>query len=635
MPALVFTYCNVQTCRFLQRTMGFAQLCCRNCLPVGFYVSDERTAGNTPPTLDSGAIRGFIALARPFWVSDEKWIARGTLALAVSLSLSLIFVSVLLNEWNNAFFNAIERRDYDAFRYLSLTFLLLAMLYVTVAANQNYFVQGLEIRWRRSLSREFVGRWLGHQTYYHLQLQNAESDNPDQRIAEDLRLFAGLTLSLGMGFLSSAVTVVSFTAILWRLSGVIEIPVGDSTVRLHGYLVWAAVLYSVLGTWATHRIGKPLVKLNFAQQSFEANFRFSLVRVRENADGVAFYRGEDNVKSALDVRFQAIYDNWRRIMRRQKKIAWLTIAYGQSAAVLPLLLAAPRFLSGAISLGGLTQSAAAFIQIQGALSWFVNIYGNYAEWRATLDRLRDFMRALDQYSVAANQGNINLLEGAANELRVDGLLLEFPDGRPMLQCDSLYLKQGETVLLMGASGSGKSTLLRAIAGLWPYGHGHIVTPPESSMLFIPQRPYLPQRPMRQLITYPARTDELDSARVYEALTACGLAHLVPQLDEEQNWGLTLSLGEQQRVGFVRAILLQPKWLFLDESTSALDTDSETHLYALLKQRLRGTAIFTISHRSALANVHQRLLQTRRAGPVWILEASGETATAREKTLAGA
>jgi putative ATP-binding cassette transporter len=597
-------------------------------------VSDERTASKALPSLDSGAIRGFFAIARPFWVSDEKWIARGTLALAISLSLGLIFVSVLLNEWNNAFFNAIESRDYDAFPYLSLTFLLLAMLYVTVAANQNYVLQGLEIRWRRSLTREFIGRWLGHQTYYHLQLQNAEADNPDQRISDDLRLFAGLTLSLGMGFLSSAVTVVSFTAILWRLSGVIDIPVGDGTFPLHGYLVWAAVIYSVFGTWATHAIGMPLVKLNFAQQSFEANLRFALVRVREHADGVAFYRGEENVKSALGERFQSIYDNWRRIMRRQKKIAWLTIAYGQSAAVLPLLLAAPRFLSGAISLGGLTQSAAAFIQIQGALSWFVNVYGSYAEWRATLDRLRDFMRALDHVSAAANPGHINVLEGPGDELRIDGLLLEFPDGRPMLQCEALRLKQGETVLLMGSSGSGKSTLLRAIAGLWPYGHGRIVTPPESSMLFIPQRTYLPQRPMRKIITYPAPTDELDSARIFEALAACGLAHLAAQLDEEQNWSLTLSLGEQQRVGFVRAILLQPKWLFLDESTSALDADSEAHIYALLKQRLPGTTIFTVSHRSTLASFHQRTLQTRRAGPLWILETAPKLAAARGKILAG-
>jgi vitamin B12/bleomycin/antimicrobial peptide transport system ATP-binding/permease protein len=585
-------------------------------------MSKETIASKSTDTLDSGIIRDFITLAKPFWVSEEKWIARGTLALVLTLSLSLIAVSVLLNEWNRSFFNAIENHDYADFEFQLLHFVVLAVIYVAIAVNLNFFSQGLEMRWRRWLTRQFVGRWMGHKTYYNLQLQSAEADNPDQRIAEDLRLFASLTLTLSLGFLSSAVTVISFTAILWHLSGVIEVPVGRYVLPVHGYMVLAAIVYSVLGTWATHKIGQPLPRLNFAQQALEADFRFSMVRVRENADGIAFYHGEENAKASLNLRFQRVFDNWWRIMHRQKRIAWFTLSFGQSATVLPLLLAAPRFLSGALTLGGLTQSVAAFTQIQSALSWFVNIFTPYAEWRATLDRLRDFARALERYSNETSPQAIELIETSGDELRIDNLALQFPSGMPMLRCDSLRLSQGERVMLMGPSGSGKSTLLRAIAKLWPYGSGRIEKP-GTPILFMPQRAYLPIATIREIITYPARAGDIPDAMVCEALEACGLGHLAEKLEEKQNWSLSLSGGEQQRVGFARAILLRPSWLFLDESTSALDTDTEAHLYALIAKRLPGSTIFSVSHRTGLAAYHSRVIRTRYSDQdkVWVIEDS--------------
>jgi putative ATP-binding cassette transporter len=309
-------------------------------------------------------------------------------------------------------------------------------------------------------------------------------------------------------------------------------------------------------------------------------------------------------------------------MRRQKRIAWFTLSFGQSATVLPLLLAAPRFLSGVLTLGGLTQSVAAFTQIQSALSWFVNIYTPYAEWRATLDRLRDFVRALERYSNETSPKTIELVEKPGDILQIDDLALQFPNGTPMLRCDSLHLRQGESVMLMGPSGSGKSTLLRAIARLWPYGSGRIVKP-NTPILFMPQRAYLPIATIREIITYPLRADDISEAAIYEVLEACGLGHLAQKLEEQQNWGLALSMGEQQRVGFARAILLHPKWLFLDESTSALDTDTEAHLYGLIGKRLPGTTVFSVSHRAGLAAYHGRVIRTRYADKdkVWVIEES--------------
>lgn len=565
----------------------------------------------------AGLYGDFLALALPFWKSDEKWSARGILALVLTLNFSLIYVSVLLNKWNNSFFDAIERHDFSAFEFQLLHFVVLAMAYVVVAVHQTYFLQSLEIKWRRWLTRYLIHLWLADQAYYHLLLRHTQADNPDQRISEDLKLFVGLTLSLSMGFLSSAVTVVSFMAILWHLSGVINIPVGDQVIPLHGYMVWAALLYSIIGTLITHWVGDPLVKLNFVQQSVEANFRFSMVRLRENSDGIAFYRGEPSAERAFASRFQQVIDNWRKIMLRQKRIAWFTLSYGQSATVLPLLLAAPRYLSGLMTLGDLTQSVAAFTQIQSSLSWLINIYGSYAEWRATLDRLRGFIGAVREGGRADNPGGISLQATSHNELAIEDLHLNHPDGRSMLKCGSFRVESGESVVLMGPSGSGKSTLLRSIAGLWPFGHGRIAKP-ANDVLFIPQRAYLPVAPLREILTYPVAPDRFTDEAPREMLEVCGLPHLAPLLDETDNWTLALSMGEQQRIAFARAILLRPKWLFFDEATSAMDEITEANMYRLIKTRLPKTTLFSVSHRPALAAFHDRLMETVRHGQEWSL-----------------
>jgi putative ATP-binding cassette transporter len=517
---------------------------------------------------------------------------------------------------------------------------VLAVVFVAIAVHQTYFIQMLEIRWRRWATRHLTQRWLADQTYYRLQLQNTEMDNPDQRIAEDLRLFVGSTLSLGMGFLSSLVTVVSFVTILWQLSGTLAFSIGGVSFQIPGYMVWAALVYAAIGTFITHRIGHPLVRLNFAQQSFEANFRFSLVRLRENSEGVAFYRGEADEDRTFTYRFGAVFQNFRAIMKRQKNISYFTTAYSQIATVFPFLAAAPRYLSGAITLGGLTQSVAAFTQVQSALSWIVNVYGNIAEWRATITRLHDFHRAVEQIRERRGQGgerplaaenwerrkqqSIKVTANDDRQLLTEELTLNLPDGRLLLSGASMKIKQGESLLLFGPSGSGKTTFLRALAELWPYGHGRIVKP-ASSVLFIPQRPYLPVGTIREIVTYPGRADQLSDAELQEALTLCGLPHLIDHLTDSQNWALRLSTGEQQRIAFARAVLLKPDWLFCDESTSALDEVGEADLYRMIKQRLPNSTLFSISHHRALAAFHDREFETRPAAEGWLLVEHSEQA----------
>jgi vitamin B12/bleomycin/antimicrobial peptide transport system ATP-binding/permease protein len=547
------------------------------------------------------------------------------LVLMISLNLGLVFVSVLINQWNNLFFNAIEQHDLVEFAHQLLRFFLLAGAFIVVAVHQTYFTQLLEVRWRRWLTGYVIRRWFDGQTYHRMQMQGTETDNPDQRIAEDLRLFVGTTLTLSMGFLSSLVTLCSFITILWQLSGTIDVAVGNWTLRIPGYMAWAAFLYSMFGTLLTHWVGHPLAKLNFTHQTLEADFRFSLIRLRENADGIAFYRGEAEEERTLAQRFQAVFQNWRAIISRQKRIAWFTTSYSQLATVFPLFAAAPRFLTGAISFGGLTQSVAAFGQVQMAMSWFINVYGNIAEWRATVDRLNGFCHAIEQSREHKKQQTIHVVSGG-ERLLIDELTLTLPDGRPLLNNVSIHVKRGETVLLMGPSGSGKSTLMRGIAELWPFGHGRIVKPSES-MLFLPQRPYLPVGTLRQVVTYPNGQPISDDA-LQEALELCGLSYLMDRLDVHQNWSQKLSTGEQQRIAFSRALLLRPQWLFFDEATGALDEESEAELYRIIKQRLPGTTIFSVSHRQTLAAFHDRLLETRLSTEGWIVVPCTTPARAR-------
>lgn len=552
------------------------------------------------------------AIARPYWFSEDRWPGRGLLVAVIALNLGIVFINVLLNQWNNAFYNSLQDKDYAAFVTQLFKFTYLAGAYIAAAVYQLYLNQMLQIRWRRWLTDRYLAAWLTNKAYYRLELHGTETDNPDQRLAEDLRLFVSTTLGLALGLLRAVVTLVSFVAILWVLSGPFTIPGVNVTVP--GYMVWAALLYAILGTWLTNLIGRPLVQLNFNQQRYEADFRFSLVRFRENAEGVALYHGEADELRGFRERFSNVVRNWWGIMRQQKRLTSFTAGYGQAAIIFPFVVAAPRYFRGEFALGGLMQTASAFGQVQDSLSYIISSYTDIAEWRAVVARLAGFNRALDQVRTEAAVQGIRHDETPAGTLRLEDLNLALPDGRTLVQDISLTVRQGDTALISGPSGAGKSTLFRAIAGIWPFGRGRISMPAASRVLFLPQKPYLPLGTLRDVVSYPTPPAGVTDAALREALEAVGLPQLGDRLDESANWALRLSPGEQQRIAFARTLIQKPQWLFLDEATSAVDESAEEHLYALLRARLPGVTLVSVGHRSTLRPFHTRRLEVVPDGP---------------------
>ena len=482
----------------------------------------------------------------------------------------------------------------------------------------------LQIRWRRWLTDRYLDAWLADRAYYRMQFAAGETDNPDQRVADDIPSFISGTLNLAIGGMRAVVTLLSFAAILWGLSGPLTIPIRHFSFRLPGYLVWAALLYAVAGTWLTNWIGRPLVRLNFDQQRYEADFRFNLVRFRENAEGVALYHGEADEHRSFGERFGNIVRNWWAIMRRQKRLTWLTSGYGQAAIIFPIIVVAPRYFRGQILLGGLMQTAAAFGQVQDSLSFIVSSYTDIASWRSVVERLSGFEHALREARIQIADGAaIHRTEQNTGSVIVDDLEIDRPSGEPLLASVSLSLRRGDRVLLSGPSGVGKSTLLRAIAGLWPFGRGEIQVPANGRMLFLPQKPYLPIGTLRDVVSYPMRAGTADDRTLREALRAVELPQLAARLDETMHWAQQLSPGEQQRIAFARALVQKPDWLFLDEATSAVDEPAEAHLYRLLRERLPRTALLSVGHRSTLRRFHARqiLVQPDGSGPASIVEAA--------------
>lgn len=553
-------------------------------------------------------------LARPYWSSEDRWRGRALLAVVVALNLSLVGMTVLLTYWQRAFYNALEAKDWDAFVALLFTwhrtesegwlpgFSIVAALYILIAVYQLYLRQALQIRWRRWLTEVYLGQWLEGRAYYRMALTDPVTDNPDQRIAEDARMFVDDTLALGLGLMNSVVTLGSFVIVLWSLSG----PLSVLGVEIPGYMVWVALIYALLGTWLAHLIGRPLVALNFTQQKVEADFRYALVRFRENVEGIALYGGEADEKRGLTQRFRALMENWWAIMTATKRLTFFTAGYTQVAIIFPIVVAAPAYFAGRIQLGGLIQTSSAFGQVQGALSWFVDNYARLTEWRATVERLTGFASAVQAARTAA-AGPV-AAKGDAPGLALREVTLALPDGRVLLERGSAEVAPGEAVVITGASGSGKSTLFRAIAGIWPFGGGRVELPATGRALFLPQRPYIPLGSLKRAVCYPEDESGFTDAAVAEALEAAELPHLVPRLNEADSWDKRLSGGEQQRLALARALLLKPDWLFLDEATASLDPGAEERLYARIKEMLPGTAILSIAHRPAVAKFHDRGLR---------------------------
>ena len=546
-------------------------------------------------------------IAWPYWVSEEKWSAWWLLSAVVALNLGNVCISVLLNKWNNAFYSALQTLDSgEFFRQIGI-FCVLACLAIAMAVYALYLNQMLQIRWRRWLTRKYLGSWLADRAYYHLQL-GTTTDNPDQRISEDLNQFTSYALSLSLGLLTSVVSLCCFLVILWQLSGPTQIPLGRrGTMYIPGYLVWAALLYAGAGTWITVKIGWPLVPLNFARQRFEADFRFSLVRLRENAESIALYGGEPVELRIFHERFGKVFENFWQIMKRQKRLTWFTAGYAQVAVIFPVVVIAPRYFTKQIGLGGLMQIVNAFSAVQSSLSYIISSYTEIAAWQAVTERLRAFdERLLTIHEPVCAPRQIVIRRGSPG-VAVEDVDLDLPDGTPLLRGIDFTAAPGEALLITGPTGAGKSTLVRAVAGIWPFGRGEVRLR-EDRILFLPQRPYLPLGTLSCALLYPrGGNSPFPAAQLTKALEKVGLGALVTELDEIDNWSQRLSLGEQQRLAFARILLAEPTLVFLDEATSALDEHSETELYGLLRHATWNPIIVSIGHRGTLRNLHDHVL----------------------------
>ena len=554
-----------------------------------------------------GFLRQAWDIAWPYWKSEEKWSAIGLLVAVVILNLITVSINVRFNSWYKDFYNALQEYDWSEFWRQFGIFGALALVFIVVSVYAAYLQRILHIRWRRWLTERFLRSWLGDQAYYRMQLKQATTDNPDQRIQEDLNSFATITLGLSLGLLNAAVTLLSFLSILWALSGALTIPLGGGvSIAVPGYMVFAALIYAVIGTLLTRWIGNPLVRLTFDQQRFEADFRFSMVRLRENAENVAFYGGEARELDTFLSRFARVVGNWWGIIKRRKRLSWFTYGYDQVAIVFPYLVAAPRYFSKTIQLGGLMQIAQAFRQVQESLSFTVSSYTEIAEYQAVVQRLSGFRARMDEIAVDRAAVQPIEIERAGAGVAVDALDLDLPDGRPLRQDIALAAAPGKPLLITGPSGVGKSTVLRAIAGLWTFGRGRIrVT--GGRALFLPQRPYLPLGTLADALVYPRAAAELPRERLVEALSTVGLPQLVERLDEEGNWAQRLSIGEQQRVAFARVLLARPEIVFLDEATSALDEAAEMSLYRLLREAPWRPTIVSIGHNASLQRFHDTVV----------------------------
>jgi putative ATP-binding cassette transporter len=551
-------------------------------------------------------LSAFWALAKPYWTSQQRGKGLALLGTVIGLSLALVYLEVQFNLWNKDFYNALENKNQPEFFAQLWRFTYLALIWIVGRVYQLYLQQMLQIEWRAWLNEHFLSSWLADRAYYRLQLVDRGVDNPDQRIADDLRIFVDMTLGLGIGLLSAVVTLASFTVILWQLSG-------DFTllgVAIPGYMFWVAVVYAGIGSFLTHKVGRALIGLDFQQQRFEADYRYSLVRLRENSEGVALYRGEPNELANFRERFAHVIRNWWGIMIKRKQLNWFVSFYEQLAIIFPYIVAAPRYFAGAVGMGVIFQTASAFRNVQMSLSWFIAVYPDFATWKATVDRLTSFTASLERARAEARAVGGEQTVAPAPAIGVSELELALPQGRALLRPTSIELEPGEHLLITGPSGAGKSTFFRAMAGIWPYWKGRVTLPKGARMLFLPQKPYLPIGELKHAVSYPEEATRFSDDEVRDALRAVGLPQLTEELGRRENWAQVLSGGEQQRLAFARALLAQPDWLFLDEATASLPEDAQDALYRLVRERLPRATLVSIGHRASLAVHHRRHLAWR-------------------------
>ncbi|MGC9196077.1 MAG: ABC transporter ATP-binding protein/permease [Syntrophobacteraceae bacterium] len=551
-------------------------------------------------------IVAFRRLAIPYWKSEEKWRAFALLAVIVAFNLGAVYFTVEINLWYKTFYNVLQNYKKAAFIPVILRFCLLAGAYIFLLVYAQYLAQMLQIRWRNWLTDKYLKEWLNHKAYYRINFDGAATDNPDQRISEDIDSYISQTISLGTSLLSSVASLLSFLGILWILSGSLPIPLGAHSFNIPGYMVWLALIYAVVGTWVTIRVGNPLVRLNFDQQRYEADFRFSMVRVRENSESIALYGGEGHEQTHLMGRFKRLLENFWKIMKRQKRLAWVTYSYSQAAVIFPLLMAAPRYFSHQMNLGGLMQTADAFGQVQTSLSFLVTSYATIASWHAVINRLLGFSRTMDRLETTELLSGAKCMCAPDKVIRIESFNVSLPDGRRLVKDLELNIEAGAHLLITGPSGCGKSTLIRALAGIWPFCQGTSTVPEACRIMFLPQKPYLPLGTLRNALSYP-HANGFGPEDFASVLERCGLAHLIGDLEKDDNWTHVLSLGEQQRLAFARILLVKPDFVFLDEATASVDEKSEADLYGELQNNLPCSAVVSVGHRTTLVSWHSEAL----------------------------
>lgn len=549
------------------------------------------------------SLQAFWRMLTPFWTCKASITAWILLVIIVGLTSGSIYLATAINTWYKDFWDTIQNYDVDAFGYQIGVFAVLATIHVLVTVYKSFLCSKLAIEWRRWLTGKVMNEWLERSTYYKVQLTDKNTDNPDQRIAEDLNMFVNSTIVLFLGTGTDIATMVTFSVVLWSLSSAVDFTLWNGFV-LHlpdGYLFYLALVYSVIGTLVTFWLGKPLVRLNFRQQRYEADFRFSLIRVRENAESIALYKGEHEENIGLRERFSGLVRNYIQLINCQKRLGFLTLGYAQLAVIFPILIAAPLYFAKIITMGSIMQINSAFGTVQSCLSTLVSNFSSWASLKAVVDRLALF------YDSMHNAENLSCLhaEKVGENFKVEHLNVSTSTSRSLCSEVHFTVKPGQALLIRGRSGCGKSTLIRAVAGIWPYATGMVTMPADSQALFLSQKPYLPQGTLRQAAGYPGEAEHKGLTEKYFALL--GLGHLIDSLDKDDIWSHILSLGEQQRVAFVRALLLKPKVLFLDEASSALDERTEKLAYALVKQELKDSIIVSVGHRQTLLKAHDLVL----------------------------
>ncbi|MBV9460747.1 MAG: ABC transporter ATP-binding protein/permease [Bradyrhizobium sp.] len=566
-------------------------------------------------------------IASPYFRSEDRWAGRILLVSIIAIELTLVGNSVLINQWRSRWYNAMQEHDWNGFVRETIIFVVLAAMLVLIQVCRVYFNQWLQIRWRNWMTTKYLGEWLHDANHYRMQLQGDAADNPDQRVSDDVKMFVEQTLSIGTGLLNSVVTFFSFAVILWGLSAQAPLHLFGNPLPIPGYLVWAALIYAIFGTALTQWIGAPLVNLNFEQQQREADFRFNLVRVRENSEQIALLHGDRTERESLVGRFGRVIVNWYAIMSRTKRLMAFTQSYAQTGVIFPILLMAPAYFANKILLGPVIQGSEAFNNTSEALSFFVSSYRDLAEWRAVVARLDGFEMSIESAAHLKEKSDSikRLAPDSTREIDLEDLLVRLPNGEPLIAADGFQIQEHERLLVNGPSGAGKSTLFRAIAGIWPFGSGSISVPADASLMMLPQRPYFPIAPLHGSIAYPAAAGKFDAERMREVLKEVGLPQLAGRLDEEHHWNRTLSVGEQQRLGIARALLHAPNFLFLDEATASLDEPSEAALYRLLAEKLPDSTIVSIGHRSTLDAFHQRKAKLKREDDHYALAGSAEGA----------